>query len=428
MKKYLSVLSVALLLAVVSSCSGGASLTTSSGMQVSGGGQSSSSLTATVPGTTVVPTSGRYIVMLKDTVTNVPQTATNLTAPFGITPERTYTYALKGFAATLSSQAVSSISKSPLVKEVEPDIVLYAVTPGGGGGGIGGSASQPAQTTPWGISAIGANLNTGNQGSGVSVAIIDTGIYYTHPDLAANYKGGYNAVSPSKTPLDDNGHGTHVSGIVAALNNTIGVVGVAPKAGLVAVKVLNRQGSGYISWIVSGIDWVIANKSGYGGIDVANMSFGGGGTSDALHTAVTNLYNAGVTIAAAAGNSSSDVSGFIPASYPECMAISALNPDNTFAYYSNYGAGISFIAPGTSVTSTWLNGGYKTISGTSMASPHVAGSAALWISDGNLTATPAQVKAALAAAARPALFYWTGGQWPGDPDGIAEPLVYAAGL
>ncbi len=158
---------------------------------------------------------------------------------------------------------------------------------------------QPAEVLPWGIDRIDAELAWSvSSGVGVKVAVIDTGIDLTHPDLATNIKGGINTISPLKSPNDDNGHGTHVAGTIAGIDNGIGVIGVAPGASLYAVKVLGKSGSGWISDIIEGIDWCIAND-----IDVINMSLGSSSDVQSFHDAIIAAYNSGIVIVAAAGNS-----------------------------------------------------------------------------------------------------------------------------
>lgn len=403
MRIYLQALAILLLTFAFASCSGGFSFDASQYERTSYTEHSAS----TLPSAEVVP--GKYVVVLKETVVDVRGTVASIASTFGIRPKYVYTYALKGFSASIPEKAIPAIKRNPLVSYVEPVIILYAFPkPGGGGGG----------ELQWGVDRIDAEKNTGPKGAGVNVAVFDTGIDTDHPDLAVNYKGGYDFVNNDNLPEDDNGHGTHVSGIIAADNNGIGVIGVAPDAGIVAIKVLDASGSGSLDDIIAGIDWAIANKSAYD-IEVANFSLGGYGTSDAFHTAITNLYNAGVVIAAAAGNSKTWAEYFIPASYPEVLCVTALAKRDKFASYSNYGYVVDLIAPGDSIKSTYLNGTYATLSGTSMAAPHVAGSAALWLDDHS--GTPAEVMNALISAGEPA----PNGKWPGDPDGVGEPLVDA---
>ncbi len=416
MKFLAKVLTLVIAMVFVASCSGGVNYHAS---QYDMNSYSERNVSA-------LPPADRYIVVFKDTVTNVADATRQVTAPIGVAPERTFTYAIKGFSATIPANAIPGIEKNPLVDYVEPDIVLYAApkpdNPGGGkGGGKGGGGGGGSSELQWGVDRIDADKNSGPKGAGVNVVVFDTGIDTDHPDLAANYKGGYDFVNNDNSPEDDNGHGTHVSGIIAADDNGTGVIGVAPDAGIVAVKVLNAGGSGEISDIIAGIDWAIANKSAYD-IEVANFSLGGYGESDAFHTAIMNLYNAGVTIAAAAGNDKWWAEYFIPASYPEVLCVSALAPGDKFASFSNYGYVVDLIAPGQDIKSTWVGGGYVTISGTSMAAPHVAGSAALWL-DSHIGSPSDVMNALITAGEAPKR-----GKWPGDPDGVAEPLVDAENL
>ena len=253
-------------------------------------------------------------------------------------------------------------------------------------------ARTPEETEiPWGVKRVNAPgvWNT-TMGEGVKVAVIDTGIDYNHPDLKAVYAGGYNAVVSTKTPLDDQGHGTHVSGTIAAVRDAKGVVGIAPKVQLYAVKVLDANGSGSYSNIVDGIQWAVNNK-----MQVINMSLGGGSGTPALQKVMEAADKAGVTIVCAAGNDSGPVN--YPAKYPQAIAVSASDSTDKLAYFSSRGAEIAFIAPGVDVPSTYKGSAYKTASGTSMASPHVAGLAAIAVAGG--ANTPAKVRAALKKAA-----------------------------
>ncbi len=231
--------------------------------------------------------------------------------------------------------------------------------------------TQIPQVIPWGISRIQADSAWNlSRGSSVKVAIIDTGIDLKHPDLQANIKGGYNAVNPLKSPNDDNGHGTHVAGTVAALNNSIGVVGVAPEVWLYAVKVLRADGSGFLSDVIEGLDWAVRN-----GIQIANMSLGTASNVQAFHDAIKAAHSAGLIVVAAAGNSAGSV--LYPAAYPETIAVSATDESDNLASFSSRGPEVDFAAPGVNIYSTYLKGTYRALSGTSMATPHVAGTAAL---------------------------------------------------
>lgn len=246
--------------------------------------------------------------------------------------------------------------------------------------------------TLWGISRVGAaKAWPVTAGRGVRVAVIDTGIDATHPDLAANVAGGYDATGDGSW-ADDQGHGTHVAGTIAAVKDGKGVVGVAPAAKLFGVKVLDKDGSGRLSWIVKGALWAAKND-----IDVANMSLGAPIGSVFMRGAMWYARTKGVVIVAAAGNSGGKV-GF-PAAYGDTLAIAASDSSDKIASFSSRGKEVDFIAPGVDIYSTVPGGGYASYRGTSMATPHVSGLAALAVARGaqGLDA----VKAALTRAASP---------------------------
>jgi len=272
-------------------------------------------------------------------------------------------------AVWLSSQAaVEKLKAHPAVVRVDEDVIVEALDHKGGGGKI----TPLAQVLPWGIDRVDAELVWlgGNTADPVKVGIIDTGISGKHPDLLANVKGGVNTINSRKRWNDDNGHGSHVAGIVAAINNTSGVVGVGPAADLYAIKVLDANGSGYLSDVIEGIQWAKVN-----GMQVINMSLGTGSDIQSFHDAVIAAKNAGVVVIAAAGNSGGSV--IYPAAYFEAIAVSATDQNNVIASWSSRGPEIDLAAPGVSIYSTYKGTGYATLSGTSMAAPHVAGSAAL---------------------------------------------------
>ncbi len=258
--------------------------------------------------------------------------------------------------------------------------------------------SQPAQTLPWGVNRVDADLAWNvTKGAGVKVCVVDTGIDKDHPDLQTNLAGGRNfvakgvTVDPSKWD-DDNGHGTHVAGTVAAVDNTVGVVGVAPQASLLAAKVLNRQGSGYFSDIMAGIDWCVQS-----GAKVVSMSLGSSSDVQAFHNAVDAAYANGALVVAAAGN---DYGGPVsyPAAYDSVVAVSATNSNDGLASFSSVGPEVELAAPGASILSTYKDGGYATLSGTSMATPHVSGVAALaW--EANPLLSNAEVRSLLQSTA-----------------------------
>ena len=227
---------------------------------------------------------------------------------------------------------------------------------------------------PWGIQRIYADLVWEvTTGSMVKVAILDTGIDLNHPDLWSNIKGGINTLRPRKSADDDNGHGTHLAGTVAAIDNDFGVIGVGPEIYLYAVKVLDKKGEGWLSDLIDALDWCIANK-----IQVINMSFGSLEGNQSFHDAIIRAHQAGITMVASAGNNGED-SGLIeyPAFYPETIAVSAVDECDNFASFSSYGPQIDLTAPGVNILSTYRNAFYETMYGTSMSAAHVTGTAAL---------------------------------------------------
>ena len=362
----------------------------------------------------------------------------------------TYTHALKGFVFKGSAKGAAALAMNPNVRTVTPD----------------GPIKLLADTIPTGVSRIRANHATassayadGFRGAGVKVAILDTGIDLTHPDLVANIDAslGLNCMT-SGPPQDGHGHGTHVAGIVAADDNGFGVVGVAPDAQVVPIKVLDDTGQGEWSNLICAIDYLtglITDNDPSNDVRVANMSLGDTGSIGScddgfVREALCTSVAAGITYVAAAGNSTVDTAGFIPAAMPEVIAVSALTDldgepggkggcwlwifycDDTLAEFSNYGASVDVTAPGTRIYSDWTGGGYQTEDGTSMAAPHVSGVVALMLS-GRPGLSPADVMNLLKTTgecpngqqANPTGDCAGKGQWTNDPDGIAEPLVNA---
>ena len=352
----------------------------------------------------------------------------------------TYGIALEGFAAEIPAESLDDVRSDPRVDNVAKDRELRA----------------SAQYLPTGINRADADVSTVAAGNGsgevdTNIAVIDTGIY-PHPDL--NVAGGYNCMSTTRTAWGDgNGHGTHVAGTAAAKDDTVGVVGTAPGARLWAMKVLDNSGNGSTSTVICGINRITAQNNDTdpdNDIEVANMSLSGGGAddnncgntnNDPLHRAVCNSVDEGIAYAVAAGNDTDNAARHVPAAYDEVITVSALSDyngqpgggasatcrsgrDDYFASFSNYGSDVDIGAPGVCITSTWKPirqaykkrvrkggryrrvtryrwvNGYATISGASMASPHVAGAAAVYKSKPeNSAATPEDIKSFMTDAA-----------------------------
>jgi subtilisin len=267
------------------------------------------------------------------------------------------------------------------------------------------------QETPWGISRVNAPAAwKASRGKGVKLVVIDTGIDMTHPELAGIIKGGWNAISTAATFNDDNGHGTHCSGTIAAKDDDQGVVGVAPQIDLYGVKVLDENGSGTFDDVIAGMLWAVEHK-----MEVASMSLGASQGNQALADAVEAMRKGGVILIAAAGNSGGSV-GY-PAAYPGAIAIAASDSKDKLASFSSRGPEVAVIAPGVDVKSTYMGGGYDTLSGTSMATPHVAGLTALYVAT-HKGATPEQARAALKAASTKLPGVIDIGQGAGLPDAV----------
>lgn len=282
--------------------------------------------------------------------------------------------------AKLKKNDIENLRKYPEIKYIEPDYKVHAVS----------------QTIPWGVNRIEApKVYNLTKGEGVKVAVIDTGIDVDHPDL--KIAGGYSTVDNSTSFDDDNGHGTHVAGTIAALDNTIGVVGTSPNISLYAVKALNASGSGYVSDIVEGIDWAISNQ-----MKIVSMSLGTLERSAVLEEACNRAYSSGILLVAAAGNSgSSDYTKdnvLYPAKFPTVIAVAATDSNDVRPSFSSTGPDVELAAPGNNIYSTLPGGTYGNKSGTSMAAPHVSGIAALvWAK--NPLKTNAQVRATLSSNA-----------------------------
>ncbi len=378
-----------------------------------------------------------YIVSFTPSTSDADGLAASLGRNNGFLVEHSFNTLLKGFSARLTARQVSVLSALSQVVKIEPDLPVQIAD---------------TQSEPTGVERVGTNSNStaaidGNGGDvNIDVATLDTGVDPTHPDL--NVAGGYNCTS-SVAPdawTDDNGHGTHVAGIIAAKDNGIGVVGVAPGARIWAVKVFDSNGNGSVSQVICGMNWVaqhagsikVVNFSGtWSGINSGNcgVSTNWWMSTDSAHQAVCNLVNTyDIPFVVAAGNGNSNGRGVnawrtLPAAYPETIAVGAIadsdgqpggngpstwaGADDTRASFSNFGAAVTLYAPGVNINSTWFDGGYRVESGTSMATPHVTGAIALYLVN-HPGANPDQVKRALVSDGEP-------GSW-GAPFGN-QPLL-----
>ena len=272
---------------------------------------------------------------------------------------------------SLTDEEIRALRRNPNVAAVEDDGFCYALPVQDLV--FEGQPSPQAETVPVGVNQIKAPLSWGcSRGKGIKVAVLDTGIDWTHPDISPNFKGSVSFV-PGETALDGNSHGTHCAGTIGAPINGAGVVGVAPEASLFAVKILSNDGSGQWSWLIAGLNWCIQNR-----MHIGSMSLGGDGAPAALESICNAAFSRGVLLVAAAGNAGPEMGtvGF-PAKYKNVIAVSAIDSSNVIAPFSSRGPEVEICAPGVNVLSTVPGGGYWNKSGTSMACPHVSGAAAV---------------------------------------------------
>lgn len=378
-----------------------------------------------------------YIVVFKDRV-NASAKTVAAERQYGISSQRTFTHAVRGFSARMPEAVRARLAEDPDVLFVTPDSAVSAH--------VESSPLQSGETVPTGVRRIeAATPTTANGASDVAVAVIDSGIDLQNPEL--NATAGVDCTANGGTSQDANGHGTHVAGVIGARNSGAGTVGVAPGTPMYSVKVLDRDGVGTLSQVVCGIDWVTANAETLG-IKVANISLGTAGSNDnncgrtngdALHLAICRSTERGITFVASAGNEGASLSGSIPAAYPEVLTVTAMSDsdglpgraggaprcvagetDDAAATFSNYARNTvavahTIAAPGVCIGSTKLGGGVSVLSGTSMAAPHVAGTVALCLGSGGQTGpcsglTPAQIiqKVREHAASQPAAYGFTG--------------------
>ncbi|GGZ42193.1 serine protease [Streptomyces inusitatus] len=328
-----------------------------------------------------------YIVTLRESAVDAGSKAGKaLAAGYGAKIDRTYEAVLNGYAVSLSEAQAKKFAADPAVASVAQNRVFRTTA---------------TQTNPpsWGLDRIDQSALPLNQsytypdtaGEGVTAYVIDTGVRISHGDFGGRASYGYDAIDNDNTAQDGHGHGTHVAGTVAGT-----AYGVAKKAKVVGVRVLNNQGSGTTAQVVAGIDWVTQNAVKPA---VANLSLGGGADAT-LDAAVRNSIASGITYAIAAGNSNADANNYSPARVSEALTVGSTTNTDARSSFSNYGSVLDIFAPGTGITSAWNTNdtATNTISGTSMAAPHVAGAAALHLA-ANPTASPAQVATALTTAA-----------------------------
>lgn len=332
------------------------------------------------PAEVVEDARGSYIFVFDDTVPprDIPERAQALLRAEGAQPRQVFNTAIRGFSANLPPQAAARIAAQDGIAYYEPNGVAFIIAPPvepakpGNRGGGPGPAAEPPQETPWGVTRVGGPRLAG----GRRAWVIDTGIDLDHPDLRV---GAGKSFAGGKSADDGNGHGTHVAGTIAALDNDIDVVGVAAGATVHPVRVLGNSGFGTIDAVVAGVDYVAANASEG---DCANLSLGASGHFQSLHDAVLATAKepseggAGVRFALAAGNETAHAGGFEPAhvEHANVYTVSAIGSLDLFAFFSNYGnPPVDFAAPGVDILSTRRGGGVTTMSGTSMAAPHVCG-------------------------------------------------------
>ncbi|MEU8570461.1 S8 family serine peptidase [Streptomyces pathocidini] len=338
--------------------------------------------------------SGSYVVLLNEKAAKAAGTTTtsgkkDLAKEYGGTLRRSYSSAVNGFSASgLSDTEAKQLAADPAVDKVVQNKKFH----------IDATQDNPPS---WGLDRIDQADTAGDQkytypdsaGEGVTAYVIDTGVRISHKDFEGRAASGFDAVDGDDSADDGNGHGTHVAGTIAGAQH-----GVAKKAKIVAVRVLDDQGSGTTEQVVAGIDWVTQNHQGP---SVANMSLGGG-ADEALDAAVQKAIASGVTFAVAAGNESTDASQGSPARVKEAITVASSTDADEQSDFSNFGSIVDIYAPGTDITSDWNDSdeGTKTISGTSMATPHVVGAAAVYLG-GHQDAAPADVATALTEGATP---------------------------
>jgi hypothetical protein len=350
------------------------------------------------------PVPGQYIITFSDTVSDAPGLARRIAAQYGSAPLFTYAAAIRGFAAQLPVQAIDALLRNPQIERVEQDALVHI--------------NDTQLNADWGLDRLDqhtrpldGSYSYANMGSGVRAYIIDTGIRGTHVDFGGRALSGYTAISDGRGTSDCNGHGTHVAGTVGGAT-----YGVAKGVTLYAVRVLDCNGSGTTSGVIAGVDWVTQNRVLPA---VANMSLGGS-KSSTLNAAVQNSIAAGVVYAVAAGNSSADACNYSPSSTTSALTVASMWNGDAMSSFSNYGSCVDVFAPGEAIMSDYVTSDTATMmmGGTSMASPHVAGVAALYLA-ANPAASPSEVASAIVSGATPNVL-------SGVPAGTPNLLLYSS--
>ena len=330
---------------------------------------------------------GTYIIVLKSA--NDIDGKEKQIAQMGGRTEKRFTHAINGLSVKIKHKDADQLRTEPNVLSVELDQPMFAL-------------DTQTPTPSWGLDRtdqralpLSNSFTASAYGAGVDVYVVDTGVSTTHTDFSGRLRSGFSAINDGRGSNDCNGHGTHVAGTAAGTT-----YGVAKAASIIPVRVLDCAGSGSNTGVIAGLDWIIANHSA-GVAAVANVSLGGG-ASLALDTAVQNAINDGVVMAVAAGNSNANACNYSPARAANAITVGATDRTDVRASYSNFGSCLDIFAPGTSITSAWINSStaINTISGTSMASPHVAGVAAALLS-ANPTLSPADISSMLRSSATP---------------------------
>ena len=353
---------------------------------------------------------GTYIVVLRSSADFAG--AENAVASKGGSTQKRFTHALNALSIKLKHSEVTRLRNEPMIASIELDQPVYAL-------------DTQTPTPSWGLDRIdqkslplNSSFTYASKGLGVDAYIVDTGINATHTEFTGRLSSGYSAISDGRGSADCNGHGSHVAGTTAGTT-----YGIAKAATLIPVRVLDCTGSGTTTGVIAGLDWIVQHHVA-GKPAVANMSLGGGASS-ALDTAVQNVINDGVVMAVAAGNSNADACASSPARAVNAITVGATTSTDARASYSNYGTCLDIFAPGSSITSAWINSttATNTISGTSMATPHVAGVVAVLLGT-YPTSTPSEIATLLRASATPNLVTSAGTGSPNfllylDPDGAS---------